>query len=117
MSVNLRVIGGMVGRNLTEFKIEKMTEVYGVDEDGRKTKTVGFFKKQDIAVAFAGTQKGSFSHKTNDAFVLTDGAIGFVIETIEPVTLFNDEEEALKIRKEALAKLSAQERRILGFEE
>lgn len=105
----------LVGLDLKGFKIVEMTEVYMVNEDGRKYNSLGFFKEPNIAIAFADMQTDANWHKTGQALVLTDGTIGYVIEEQKPVKLFNDEAEALEIKKSALAKLSTVERKILGF--
>jgi hypothetical protein len=47
--------------------------------------------------------------------VLTDGTVGYVIEDQKPVKLFDDEVEALEIKKKAVAKLSFEERKLLGL--
>ena len=106
---------GLVGRNLDGFKIVEMTEVFRVDNDGNWEKSLGFFKNQDIAVVFAGAQTDANWHKTRQVLVLTDGTVGFAIEQQEPVKLFNDEEEALKLRQGILNKLTLAERGIMGF--
>lgn len=106
----------LVGKDLKGFKIIEMTEVYRVDDDGRRTSSLGFFKSKVIAEAFAGMQRDANYHKSKQALVLTDGIIGYVIEEQEIVKLFDDEDEAVEIKKKALAKLSPAERRLLGLE-
>lgn len=106
----------LVGKDLKGFKIVEMMEVYSVDDDGRKSSSLGFFKNPNTAVAFAGVQRDASWHKTEQALVLTDGTVGYVITQQEPVKLFDDEAEALKIKKKAVAKLSPAERKLLGFE-
>lgn len=93
-----------------------MTEVYRVDDGGRKSKSLGFFKDPNIATAFAGVQTDANWHNTGQALVLTDGTIGYVITQQEPVKLFDDEAEALEIKKKAIDKLSPVERKLLGLE-
>lgn len=96
------------------FRLVEMTEVYSVDVEGRiETGTVGFFKNPDIAAAFAKLEGGYMMH-TRPTFVLTDGILGFVVRDHGVVKLFVDEEEAVKLREKALAKLSPEERKILG---
>ncbi|USN94507.1 MAG: hypothetical protein H6791_01955 [Candidatus Nomurabacteria bacterium] len=107
----------LVGKDLRDFKIVEMTEVYRVDDDGLKSSSLGFFKDPNIASAFAGVQKNASWHKTGQALVLTDGTIGYVIEDQNPVKLFDDEAEALDIKKKAVAKFSPEERKLLGYED
>ena len=105
----------LVGKDLKGFKIVEMTEVYRVNDEGRKSGSLGFFKDPNIATAFAGVQTDASWHKTGQVLVLTDGTVGYVITEQEPVNLFDDEAEALEIKKKAIAKLSPAERKLLGF--
>lgn len=105
----------LVGKDLRGFKVVEMTEVYLVDYDGRKSRSLGFFKDPDIASAFAGVQIDASMHKTGQALVLTNGTVGYVIEDQKPVKFFDDEMEMLEIKRKAIAKLSPAERKLLGF--
>lgn len=106
----------LVNRDLRDFKIVEMTEVYRVDDDGRKSCSLGFFKDKNTASAFAGVQIDANWHKIGQAFVLTNGTVGYVITQQESANLFDDEAEALEIKKKAVAKLSPAGRKLLGFE-
>lgn len=108
-------LNDLAGMDLVEFEITEMTEVYLVNEDGRKVLSLGFFRQKETAEAFAGAQTDASSHKTGMGFVLTNGKIGYVITQQEPVTLFDDEAEAIELKKKALEKLSPAERSLLGF--
>lgn len=108
-------IGELVGKDLKGFKIVEMTEVYRVNEDGRKSISLGFFKDLNIASAFAGGQTDASWHKTGQALVLTDGTVGYVIAQQDPVKLFEDEAEVLKIKERVVAKLTIAERKVLGL--
>jgi hypothetical protein len=106
----------LVGVDLSKFKVVLMTEVYRVDDDGLKTVSLGFFKDTNVATAFAGAQRDSDFHKTTPSLILTDGWIGVAIDQKSGfVKLFDDEQEALKLREVAIAKLSPAERKLLGF--
>jgi hypothetical protein len=105
----------LVGVELSNFKVVRMTEVYDVDEDGRRRSTLGFFKNQTIAEVFAGPSNTSYK-RTAPALILTDGVNGYVIPEQDAVKLFNDEVEAVALRKIALAKLTLGERSLLGHE-
>jgi hypothetical protein len=98
---------------LEGFRVCWMTEVYTVDTDGRKAKSIGFFHNDAVAQAFAGNQTDACFTKYSREFVLTDGKVGFVIA--QSVTLLDDEEEALKIKQAVLARLSEAERKVLGL--
>ena len=65
-----------------------------------------------MAKAFAGKQTDAAWHKTERAFLLTTGTIGFLLG--EAVTLMNDEAAALEVRQAALAELTPEERKLLG---
>ncbi len=106
----------LLGKNLKDFKLVVMTEVYMMDNDGRKSRTLGYFRDQNTAVAYAGLQTDANYHKTEQVVVLTDGNIGFVIKHQDSVIFFDDEKVALEIRDKALAKLSPAERKFLGYE-
>lgn len=48
--------------------------------------------------------------------VLTDGKVGFIVNDAEEVTLIEDEDAMLQIREAAAAKLTPEERKVLGLE-
>jgi len=105
----------VVGQDLTGFKIVEMTEVFRVDNDGRKAHSLGFFRDPNVATAFAGAQTDACWHETHQCLVLTNGTVGWVIKEQEPVKMFDDEQEAVELKKKAIAKLSPAERALLGF--
>jgi hypothetical protein len=102
----------LVEKPLKGFTVKEMTEVYHTNEDGRKTKTIGFFRDEKIAKGFTQNQPSPEYFKTSKEYVLTDGNVGFII--VGNITLMDDEKAALEIREKALKKLSAEERGILG---
>ena len=104
----------LIGKNLDQFQIIEMTEVYRINEDGVKTSALGYFKDQDVAAGFADAEPNW--HKTRPAIVLTDGTVGYLMTEQEPIKIFDDEVELDIIKKRAIAKLSPAERKILGFE-
>ena len=115
METVVKNIKELVGTDLKGFSIVEMTEVYRVNDDGRKSVSLGFFQNSDIAAAFAGVQSDANWHKTWTAMVLTDGTVGYVISDGVSVKLFDDKTEAVEIKKKALAKLSPAERALFGF--
>jgi len=104
----------LIGKDLREFEVVEFTEVYRVDDDGRKTKSVGFFRNETIAKAFAQSQVDKNWHQTGRVFVLTDGKTGFILKEV-PITILDDEQATLEIRNKALSKLTPEERIILGI--
>ena len=109
------ILASLKGGSLdaTGYYIAEFSEVYRVDEDGRRSKSLGFFKDEDIAKAYAQNQTDAFLHKTEKRYVLTNGKTGFVIG--EAIEIFGDEKATLEIRNKALAKLSDEEKKVLGF--
>lgn len=101
----------LVGKDLSKFKIEERTEVYRTNDDGRKTESIGFFKSDTIARAFAKGQKDANWHETEKVLIMTDGEVGFLLG--KPVKLLDDEQAALGLREKALAKLSPEDRELL----
>lgn len=105
----------LVGKDLSGWKVVEMTEVYSVDDDGRKTKSLGYFRDPTVAEAFAGDADSNW-HKIASAHVLLNDeqTIGFLFDrNQDPVKLFADEEEAARLRLAAIAKLSSAERALL----
>lgn len=116
MSINwTEALNELLEKDLTGFKIVVMTEVFEVNEDGRKSKSIGFFKDPTVAKVFASAQTDATWHQTCLQPVLTNGVIGWVIGTKTPVKLFDDEKEAAELRAKAIAKLSPEERALLGL--
>jgi hypothetical protein len=107
----MKTIKDLFGKSLEGFTIQALTEVYKVNDDGIKSQSLGFFHDDDLAKAFAGNQIDAPWHKTEKAFVLTNGETGFLIG--EPVILLNDEKAALEVKKKILSKLSKEDRRFL----
>lgn len=104
----------LVGKDLKGFAVQELTEVYRLNEDGSaKAKSIGFFRDETIAKAFAQHQTDANFHKTTKEFLLTNGEVAFLLG--ESVTLFNDEKTVLEIKKRVLDKLTLEERKILGI--
>ncbi len=108
------LLKSLIGQDLSEYHIMSVSEVYQVEERGIKTGTLGFFKNPDIAKAFA-NQKDTDRFRTSEILVLSNGTQGVTLGTAEIVTFFDDEEETQKIKEKAIAKLSPEERKILGL--
>jgi hypothetical protein len=97
---------------LAGFAIVEMTEVYQVNEDNKKAKSLGFFRDEKIAKGFANCQTDAAWYKTAKYWILTNGKIGFMVMK-DPVILLKDEQAVMKIREKVLAKLTPEEREIL----
>ncbi len=54
----------LADKGLEGFTIQEMTEVFKVNEDGGKTKSLGFFRNENIAKAFAKHQADADWHQT-----------------------------------------------------
>ena len=104
---------GLVGKKLEGFSVRERTEVYKTDDDGHKTKSLGFFKDPNLAKAFASNQADAAWHKTEKAFLLTDGTTAFLIGN--SVKLVDDEKEKIVIQEAAKKKLTPEERKVLGL--
>ncbi len=104
----------LIGRDLAGYSVQEMHEVFKTDDDGMKSKSIGYFRSEDIATAFAGNQVDAAWHRVAKAFVLTNGAEGFLL-TGTSVTLLSDEQARLDIGKAARAKLTVAEQRALGL--
>lgn len=105
----------LIDKDLKGFTVCVMFEVYKTNDDGLKTKSIGFFKNANIAEMFAGVQVDKNWHKTKSTLVLTNGIVGYEMNQPKPIKLFDDEAEALKLREIALSKLSPGERSLLGL--
>ena len=105
----------LVDTDLTGCRIVEMTEVYYVDKDGKFSRSVGFLKDPDVALAFAEAQVDPVGHKTRKAVVLTDGKVGYVMVPGQ-VILLDDEKEFLSAKDRALGRLSPAQRRLLKLQ-
>lgn len=105
----------LIGKDLNDFKIVEMTEVYRVNVEGQKVASLGFFKSSNIASAFAAVQTEAKYYRAEQALVLLNGTVGYVIERQKPANIFDDEAMAVEIKKKVLNKLSPAERNILGL--
>ena len=104
----------LVGKDLSSFKIIEMTEVFMVNSERFKTRSVGFFESSDLAKAFVGPQTNENFFKTETALVLTDGNVGFAFDiNNEEINLFDAVVELPRIKERILVRLLPEERKIL----
>ena len=106
----------LVGKNHLQegFYVQLLTEVYRTNEDGRKSFSIGFFKDSNLAKVFARQQVDANWHEIRQVFVLTDDK--FVFELVwQPAPIFDNNKAELKAREKALAKLTPEERKLIGL--
>ena len=102
----------LLGMKLDGFRIEGRTEVYKVDDLGRRTYTIGFLP-DEIAAAFVQHQTKPGRCRERKVLVITNGKTGFLLG--EDARILNDVEEALKVQKmldafDSITKLPPEER-------
>ena len=107
----------MIGIDLAGFTIQTVFHVYNTNYEGQFNGSIGYFKDETIARAFAGPQKGDNMVKVSPVLALTDGTVGFLMNEnrTNSFTYMNDEEEAVRLKHEALASLTSAQRRLLGL--
>lgn len=104
----------LIGLSLDGYTVRQMHEVFKADEDGGKTETKGYFRDANIAAAWAQGQTDASWHKTREVLVATNGQ-RFFLFTGQEIAPFSDERAALQVRETALAKLTEEERAVLGL--
>lgn len=104
----------LVGLSLDGYAVVPMHEVFKTDDGGIKTETRGFFKDGNVATAWAGGQTDKAWHKTRVVLVATNGQ-RFFLFTGQEITPYSDEQATLQVRVAALAKLTDEERAVLGL--
>ena len=87
----------LVGQDLSGFHVIEIIEVYSIDDDGRKLRTLGFFSNRDEAQVFAESENANH-RKVEVTLILTNGEVGYVISEKDPVALFKDEVEVVKLK-------------------
>lgn len=104
----------LVGLDLDGWKVERFIGVYTTDCEGRSTSQLprGLYKDQTVADSIKEQETYIALYPV---IALTDGKQAFLLEG-EAVVVCDDEKERLERRKKVLAKLSPEERKILGFE-
>ena len=106
-------ISDFLGKSMDGFTVQELVEIFKTNEDGQKTITLGYCHSENVANAFVGTQIDANWYKTAKVVVLTNGKEGFLIG--EVIALLDDEIIAAEAKKKALAKLSPEERKLLGL--
>ena len=107
----------MLGIPLDGQTFERYYEVCRVDVDGLNPVSVGYFKNELIANAFAGDKDAQY-YKVYPAILLVskDSKTGIVITSAkDSPKIFDDEEEALRLKKSAVEKLTPDEQKLLGL--
>lgn len=103
-----------VGTSLDGFTVRLATEVYRTDEDGKKAVTIGYFLGGNVAKAWAQSQTDANYVQSCEVLIITNGQTHYLFQG-QDITLHSDEEAALEVREKALAKLSPEERAVLGL--
>lgn len=108
-------LSDLVGRSLDGFTVQKCTEVFAVNGAGARARSLGFFKNPTIAQGFAKNRIWD-DYRTRPVLVLASGARGFPLNDSESIDgIFDGEETFRKIRDQALAKLTPEERIVLNL--
>jgi hypothetical protein len=110
-----------IGKILNNFSVEEYFEVFEVNENGIKIRSIGFFKNEDAAKVIKDQCKKDpdMAHfetfKVEKCFVLTsDEKTGFIV--LPDMIFLTPEKETLKkIKENAFDKLLPSERKILGL--
>jgi hypothetical protein len=103
----------LVGIPLTSLKVERLTEVYEIDSDGRYASSKGYFRDVNVAMAYSINQASPEYYRTREVIALTNANRGIILG--ESIILENDEVVAKRIREQVLGKLSPEERRVVGI--
>lgn len=110
----METLEGLIGNKLEDWCIVKMTEVYAVDMDGRRTVSLGCFKDSMVAAAYIESLKDSAFHKADLVLVLTNGKVGFALNDAEIAKLMDDDQIAASLKHKALGQLPPGMRELLG---
>ena len=114
MAREIKIIGDLIGRDLSNFRVVAMIEVIKMNNCGRKINSLGFFLNADTASVFSEGQEDGGRYRIEEVPVLTDGVVGFIVQQL-PVKLLDDEEEKSKIRMKILSRFTPNELRFLGL--
>jgi hypothetical protein len=101
------------GKELEGFITEELHEVFEIDTDGKRVKSVAYFRDKNLAIAYKDNQKDPMYHKVETVHAITSGTIGY---KISDMFILIDEEETTKVVKQkVLAKLTREEKVLLGL--
>jgi hypothetical protein len=89
----------LVGQDLAGFKIVMMTEVTGIDDQGRTIDRVGFLVNPDVIRVFRSIQTACSGYHTSPTPVLTNGIVAFALDCNKTVDICPDEIQALRDRR------------------
>jgi len=99
----------------SDFQVQLMTEVFEVNDDGRRSKSLGLLSDPTVAAAFVGKRSENPYKRAEEVVVITDGKSAYIVQNREALTVLEDDAESNRLRTEALGKLSSSERTLLGF--
>jgi hypothetical protein len=96
---------------LSGCTIRQVIEIYQLDEEGKyKTRTIGFVKDPLVAEAYLADRY----LRTTERFILEVEGQAFLIDAA-PIVLLDEEQEILRIKAQALKKLTPAEIKLLGI--
>ncbi len=115
MEGKIAKLQSLIGRDLSGemWKVDEFIAVYATDHDGRPQSKPPKGLYRDKSVVNAIRQQETYICLI-PVLVLSNGIQAFVLNP-EPIDVCNDEAKKLELREKALAKLSPEERAILGF--
>jgi len=87
----------LVNKDLRGYKITTMTEVYDELDEGEVT--IFLFRDKHIALAYADTKS---TYRAEEVLVLTDGKVGYILPSPDPIMLHEDEAELLEFQKKQI---------------
>ncbi len=107
-------LGHLVNMELHDYMIVQMTEVYEVNDDGERRRSLGFF--QNAAVAEAVKERDSYRAMA-PVLVLTDrkGKNAFVLRDFGTITLLDEQQVAADLKQEIVNDLRPGARKLLGI--
>jgi hypothetical protein len=102
----------LVGEPLNDFKVLPMTEVYSIDYEGRLIRSEGCLQSEVEAKAYAQVVDSEYV-RTRSVLVLTNGQEGYFLG--DQAVMLDTSAVLDAVREKALAKLTAEERQVLGL--
>lgn len=109
-------LSDLVDRDLAGWKIETMFEVYDTNGEGAHS-TVGYFRDEKVAQAVVEQPGKDWGRGYTSALVLTFGSdLGFAIDDVDAVNIYDDEIERQSIVESILDRLQPHERALIQSE-
>jgi len=109
------VIAELAGKDLAGFKIVIMSEVQGIDDDGRVINYVGFLQNPHVIKVFTSIVAGSSGYYAKPKLILTNGVVFYVLDDTRIIVPILDEISELRKRREDFDRFSRGDARELGL--